>query len=203
MTLWLRVRHAQAALAALGLFAAITVLAGDVAIAMPAFLAVYGLSVPVVLLAPLILPTVVGWGLQLGEARLERVSTRPISLLDTGFATTIAVLGCVIALAIGALTTSVYAGAAGRNAVGYMGLMLVGQRLIGVRAAPLIPAAVAMLAALAGGDASGQPQWWVWLLKPVDEPSAWIAAIACLGIGVVLSLEPSRGPLLTDLVDSD
>lgn len=78
MSLWLRVRRMKATLAAIGAFAVVSLAAGDVALAMPPLLASYGLSVPVVVLAPLILSTVVGWGLMSGDGRLEQVSSRPI-----------------------------------------------------------------------------------------------------------------------------
>jgi len=162
--------------------------AGDLRLPMPALLAPYGLAVPVVLLAPLALSSVVGWGLMSGEEQLERVSSRPIAGMDAALAAGAAALALLLALTSAAATGSSNAAAAGRNAIGYVGLMLVGRRLFGDRAGTLVPAAMAVLAAVFGGDASGQPRRWVWVLAPSDDPLAWATALIWLALGTVVTV---------------
>ena len=188
MSLWLRTRRANAIVATIVFLVAAFLAAGDLTLAMPAILASYSLAVPVVLLAPLALSSAVGWGLMSGDDRLERVSSRPISGMDAALATGVAGLVCFLALAAGAATGSMHVVAAGRNALGYVGLMLVGRRLFGDRAGTLVPAAIAALAAVFGGDASGRPRRWVWVLASSDDPLAWAAALISLALGVVVTV---------------
>lgn len=187
MSLWLRTRRATAIAAALMFLAAAFLAAGDLSLPMPAILASYGLAVPVVLLAPLALSSVLGWGLMSGDEQLERVSSRPIPGMDAALASGAALLACLLALVSGAATGSPDVAGAGRNALGYVGLMLVGRRLLGGRAGTLVPAVVAVTAAVVGGDASGQPRWWVWVLAPSGDPFAWAVAATCLALGILVS----------------
>lgn len=187
LILWLRVRRAKAIVVALGGFAVLTLLAGDVALAMPPLLASYGLSVPVVLLGPLSISTAVAWGLTSGDARLEQVSTRPILLFDVLLTVGPAVLACMFGLVVGVLAASPYAGAAGRNALGYVGLLMVATPLVGARAGSLVAPFVVMVVALIGGDSSGHPRWWVWPLMPAGDAFAWIAVLSALLLGIAMT----------------
>ncbi len=188
MNYWLRTRRAKAIVAVFAFLAAAFLVAGDATLAMPGILSLYGLAVPVVLLAPLALSSVLGWGLMSGEEQLERVSSRPIMSMDAALATGTALLACLLAVTAGAATGSPYAAAAGRNALGYVGLMLVGRRLLGGRAGTLVPPTIAVLMAVFGGDASGQPRRWVWVLAPSDDLLAWAAAVISLALGVVVTV---------------
>lgn len=192
LSLWLRTRHANAIVATLVFLVAGFLAAGDLSLPLPAILASYGLAVPVVLLAPLALSSVVGWGLMSGDEQLERVSSRPIDGMDAALATGAALVACLLALIAAGITGSPSVAAAGRNALGYVGLMLVGRQLVGGRAGTLLPVGVAMLAAVFGGDASGRPRWWVWILAPPDSAFAWAIAWICLALGVAATVARSR-----------
>lgn len=188
LILWLRVRRAKAIVIALAGFASLTLLAGDVALAMPPLLASYGLSVPVVLLGPLLISAVVGWGVTSGESRLEQVSSRPIPLFDVVLAVGAAAVACGFGVVIGVLAASPYAGAAGRNALGYVGLLMVAAPMVGIRAGSTVPPIVVIVAALVGGDPSGHPRWWVWPLMPVGDAFAWISVLSVLVLGIVMTV---------------
>lgn len=199
MSLWLRTRHANAIVATLVFLVAAFLAAADVSLPMPAILSSYGLAVPVVLLAPLALTSVVGWGLVSGDDQLERVSSRLIDGMDAALATGAALVACLLAIIAAGATGSPSVAASGRNALGYMGLMLVGRQLLGGRAGTLLPVGVTMIAAVFGGDASGRPRWWVWVLAPADSPFAWAIAGICLALGITASVAGSRLVLVSRL----
>lgn len=199
MSLWLRTRHANTIVATLVFLVVAFLAAGDVSLPMPAIFASYGLAVPVVLLAPLALTSVVGWGLMSGDDQLERVSSRLIDGMDAALATGAALVACLLAIIAAGVTGSPSVAASGRNALGYMGLMLVGRQLLGGRAGTLLPVGVAMMAAVFGGDASGRPRWWVWVLAPADSPFAWAIAGICLALGIAASVAGSRLVLVSRL----
>lgn len=192
MTLWLRARRGKAITVTLVLFVAALLGARDVSLSMPAIAATYGLTVPVVLLAPLALSSVLGWGLMSGDQQLERISSRPIAGMDVALATAVALLACSLALITATATGSSAVAAAGRNALAYVGLMLFGRRLLGNRAGTLLPAAVAVVAAVLGADASGQARRWTLVLRPSDDPVSWVAACVCLGLGVAATVAAPR-----------
>jgi hypothetical protein len=79
------------------------------------------------------------------------------------------------------------AGAAGRNALGYVGLLMVATPMVGIRAGSTVPPFVVMVAALLGGDPSGHPRWWAWPLMPVGDALAWIAVLSVLVLGIVMT----------------
>ena len=112
--------------------------------------------------------------------------------MDAALATGAALVACLLALIAAGVAGSPSVAASGRNALGYMGLMLVGRQLLGGRAGTLLPVGVAMLAAVFGGDASGRPRWWVWVLAPADSLFAWAIAGICLALGIAASVAGSR-----------
>lgn len=188
MTLWLRVRRAQACIATIVLVAIALVPFRDLSLPLPDLLTGLGLSVPFSLLLPLAVVIVVAWGLTSGDPLLEVVASRPRPMLDTAFAVAISVIALSAGVAAWAVGGTHLAIASGRNALGYVGLMLIGRRLIGPLAAPLLPIGFTMLAALFGMHPYRQPRWWAWPLAGASDVSSWVIAIAVMVVGAGLTL---------------
>ena len=190
MKLWLTVRRAPAILAALAVLTVAALALPRLAFAMPGVLVSHGVSVPIVVITPLVLSSVLGWALASGDPVLESVSVRRIPILDVVLATGTAVAALAAALVVSLVTSAPEVLTAGRNGIAYVGLVLIGGRMAGPRAGPLLPAAIVVLIAVVGGDASGQPRWWALPLSPPDSALAWGASLACLVVGAVATLVP-------------
>jgi hypothetical protein len=145
------------------------------------------LTVPFGLLAPLAVAVAVAWGFAAGDPRLEAVASRPLQLLDTAYALSVGMLTLVACAATSPLVGSSLALASGRNAVAYIGLMLLGRRLIGALAAPLLPVGLALVTAVIGHTPMGIPRWWAWLLFSPGRVSAWGMALALATAGALVS----------------
>lgn len=190
MTLWLRVRRLRLMIVVLAGITAVLLTVGSVSIPMPGLMSAHGLLVPIALLAPLALSTVLAFCLTAGDELLESVSSRAIRSLDTGliYAATFAMLVVGVVLDVAGL--SEYGAAAGRDACGYVGLMLLGRRIAGGQAASLFPAGLALATAAFGGDPSGRPRWWAWPLADATDERSWLLAI---GLFVIAAAFLTRG----------
>jgi|BarGraNGADG00212_1021973.scaffolds.fasta_scaffold47680_2 hypothetical protein len=188
MNWWLAIRRVRASTIAVALLAAILVAVGGLAVTVPALFAVQGLALPVGLLAPLIVSTSVSHGLARGDETTEAVAVRPIILLDIGYAVVAAGVTLGVGAALHWTGWSNLGIEAGRNGIGFIGLALIGRRTLGRNAGAVVPAVVALLLAFFGGDASGRPQWWAWIVTPPDDPRSWAFAVGFLVVGVCLSM---------------
>ncbi len=196
MTLWLKVRRASASALSIASVAALSVLASDVLIPVPGLLSGAGVAVPLPAVAPMAVAIVVALGLSSSDPALERTAVRPVRALDATYAIVVAGLA-LAACCVCALGTDAALGfTTGRNAVGYVGLMLLGGRILGRHAAALVPAALLLFVALFGGDASGHPRWWAWPLRDPSESITWVFAAVLLALGLVSwTIEPRRHDL--------
>jgi hypothetical protein len=186
LTIWLAVRRFWLILGVVAGITAVLLTVGSLNIPMPGLLSSQGLLVPIALLAPLALSTVLAFGLTAGDELLEMVSSRPILLLDTGLLYLTTALLLAIGFVLDATGLSDFGAAAGRNACGYVGLMLLGRRLAGGQAASLFPAGFALGAAAFGGDPSGNPRWWAWLLADASDDRSWLLAVGLFVVAAVL-----------------
>lgn len=184
MSLWLRVRRTNRSLVTAALVAFAVASIGETYLPLPEVLSGHGLRIPIALVAPLALSTVIGWSLTRGESRLEAVASRPLRMLDGFLILGIAVAELAALVIIGTLVSGSLAPAAGRNAVGYLGLLLIGLRTVGPRAAPMVPIAFVMFAALFGSGPGGLPSWWAWPAAEVNSVVSWILAMLLLGLGM-------------------
>jgi hypothetical protein len=190
--LWLRVRRAPALAATIAGVVAVITLLGDVLVPIPALYAVHALTIPIALLAPLAVSTVLGYGLTTRDRAVESVSTRPLRVLDTAYALVSALTMFLAASLLAANPQGDLPLAAGRNALGYVGLLLIGRRTVGERAAPLVPTGLTLLCAFFAADPSGAPRWWAWMLTDASDPRSWALAGTCLVLGATASLTWSR-----------
>lgn len=185
MRLWLKVRRARASAIVILLTLGTIVLVGGISVPMPGILSFHGLAVPISLLAPLALSTTVGYGLNGGDDALESVAVRRVALLDTAYAVTAALVMLAAGVALQSMGLAALGYGAGRNALGFVGLVLVARRAVGGHAATLLPAAISLFAAVLGADAGGDARWWAWMVSAHDEPRSWVFAAGLLCLGAV------------------
>ena len=191
MSLWLQVRRTRACAATVLVVAVALSLAGERSLPLPNLLGGPPLAVPLTLLMPLAVGSVVALGLTSGDPRVEAVASRPLRLLDVAYAlsaATLALATCALAQALGGSDLAL---AAGRNALGYVGLTLIGRCGLGPHAAALLPAGFTVAAALFGSGADRQPRWWAWPLVAADDPLSWGSAVVLLLLGAAVALRRS------------
>lgn len=187
MSLWLRVRRIRSTGMTITGPVTVLLLVGDVSVPVPNLQGGPRLSVPFGLLAPLAVAVIAAWGLAAGDPRLEAVASRPLSQLDAAYALTVGLLTMIACAAMSLLVGADLALAAGRNGVAYIGLMLVGRRLLGPLAAPLLPAGLALVSAVIGHSSTGTTRWWAWLLFSSRNASAWAVTVILLIAGALIA----------------
>lgn len=192
MTLWLKARRTPWVAASAAAAAVLLVAVGNLTVSLPVFGSLYGVRMPVALLAPLIVVVMLALGLASGDPRLEAVAARPIALLDLGLVATATGSLALLCWAIQMVDWSGLGTAAARNAIGLSGMMLLGTPL-GMRVAAIVPVAFLVFLAAFGDDGTGNPAWWAWPVAP--EASGWSWAIAALlsaaGLGVAWRAAPT------------
>jgi hypothetical protein len=188
LIVWLRARQTPAVALVVLLVAASLVPAGTRILPLPGLGNVAGLGIPLALFAPVVIAIAVIAGLAAGEARLEAVAARPLPVLDAIYGASVAVVAlglCTLVwIAVGNAWT-IYPLEAGRNALGYVGLALLGRVFLGPRAAGLVSVAAAVGAALLGSHADGSARWWAWPIADARDELSWILAFLSLALGVV------------------
>lgn len=194
MLLWLKSRRvAWVAASVVGTLVTVVVV-GNVAVSMPLFAALYGLQVPLAIVAPAGAAITLALALANGESNADVVAVRPVSLLDTLFvsaAASVVALACVL---LQLLEWTPFGLAAARNAIGLSGLMLLGRPL-GLRVAALLPVVFLVTAAVFGEDSEGSPVWWAWPMATDASLGPWaIAAVLAAG-GLLVSWRVSRAEL--------
>lgn len=187
MRLWLRVRRVKAgALTIIGVVVTL-LLVGDQILPLPNLLGRPQVAVRLALLLPLAVGIVVAWGLSSGDLLLEVVASRPLHLLDMSYAVVSALLTLMACVIVWWGTGTELALAAGRNALGYVGLTLIGRRVLGAHAAAVLPTSFVIAAALFGASAGRYGRWWAWPIASVGDPIAWISAVGVLMLGAVIA----------------
>lgn len=193
MRLWNKARRTALAGAAIAGSLAALVVIGDVTAPMPGLTAARGLAVPLALLAPLAVSIVVAYGLTAGDEALEAVASRNVVLLDLGYVWATAGLVLLTAAVAECVGLTQLGLAAGRNSIGYAGLLLIGLVGAGRNAAALSPVALTILLAFFGGNRYGDPNWWAWMLIPQPVELSWLQAAMLLIIGSLLfAYRPAR-----------
>jgi hypothetical protein len=149
--LWAKARRTVLAGAAIAGSLAALVVIGGVTASLPGLLVPRGLAVPLALLAPLAVSIVVAYGLTAGDEALESVASRSVTLLDLGYVWVTASLACLTAAVAESVGLTQFGFAAGRNSIGYAGLLLIGLVVAGRNAAALTPVALTLFFAFFGG----------------------------------------------------
>ena len=188
MKLWCRVRRAPVCLVTASLLGIIIGLTGSRALGLPNLFGGPTLVIPLALIFPLVVPIVFAWALTEGDEWIEAVSSRPIVQFDAAFALMVASLSLIICILVQHVGESSLGNAAGRNVLGYLGLTLLGRRILGGQAA-LVPAlGFIVIVSLLGSGPDRRPHWWAWPLASANAPLSWMLALGTLvfGLGLIL-----------------
>ncbi|MEP7360763.1 MAG: hypothetical protein ABI744_04205 [Chloroflexota bacterium] len=155
--------------------AALLVAVGELAVSLPSFGSLSGLSVPVALLTPAVVLLVLSYGLANGDAHLEAVAARRIWLLDNLLVVSTVTSTAALGLLAHAMGLSPLGTATARNAIGLAGLMLLGRHM-SPRAGALLPVIFLVIVTAVGSNRDGTAEWWAWPAALADEASSWAIA---------------------------
>ncbi|NJO83108.1 MAG: hypothetical protein HC828_09995 [Blastochloris sp.] len=188
MRRWLQVRRLDLGLLTILGMALVLPLISDWSITLPSLLGRDGSIIPLPLVLPFAVAIAVAFSLTTGDPLLERVASRPILLLDSLYAGSIAVAALLVCLLIEQVFDIDLALETGRNALGYIGLVLLGRRMLGVQVAALVPIVVVLGLALLGISSSGAFYWWSWPFVPDNNLWSWVVMVSLLIVGMLATL---------------
>jgi hypothetical protein len=192
MTLWFRVRRGRVCSAVIALLAPALYAVGETAVVIPSVFGTLPCRLPLAFIVPLAVAITVAYGFTTGDPLLEEVAGRRLRGWDAAYVLGAAVGAAGVCLLTAGWTESEWALGAGRNALGYLGLVLLGRRVLGAHAASMLPLGALIGSALLGAAPDGQSPQWAWPL--VHAPDAgdaqswivsWIIAGATLLLGVL------------------
>ena len=193
MKRWLQVRRLDLGLLTILGMALVLTLIGDWSITLPSLLGSDGSIIPLPLVLPFAVAIVVAFSLTTGDPLLDRVSSRPILLLDSLYAGLIAAAALLVYLLLEQVFAIDLALEAGRNTLGYIGLVLLGRHMLGVQVAALAPIAVVLGLALLGISSGGAFYWWSWPFVPDNNLWSWGVMVSLLVVGILATLIRPRG----------
>ncbi|MET7364065.1 hypothetical protein ABZS76_37260 [Streptomyces sp. NPDC005562] len=171
-------------------------------VAVPEFRYLVDFSVPVAEIVPLAHAVILATTLFSPMADLEHTAAQPMPRHRALY------IVALLALALGltalpllaGATAEVYASAA-RNAVGYLGLGMLGAALFGSGLAWLPPLAMFGPTLLLGVDSDNSPEPWAWSLHASDSTSAAVVAAALWLTGAAAST--TTGPRRAERAEHD
>lgn len=200
MTLWAATRRVVLNAFVSAAVVVMVWLLGDLTASIPALASARGLAVPLALIAPIVVSSLLGYSLTRGDAVVESASVRPIAALDAALVVVTSTAVFVALVALDATGQANYGAEAARNALGFAGLLLIGRACIGPNAATALPITFVVLLAFFGADAAGEPRWWAWAVVDSGEPASWTAALGLIGAGGVLEVARPVSVRLVQLV---
>jgi hypothetical protein len=159
----------------------------DVGLPLPNLIGASRAPVPLSFIPPLAVAIALASGLDGGNRELERVAVRGVRLLDACYVLSVALVTLLGCIALAAVLPPGNTGlAAGRDALGYAGVMLIGRRLVGRNAATLAPSMYLILASLLRPSGAALSGSWDWALASSDNPLSWCTAVGLLAIGTTV-----------------
>ncbi|MEU9890809.1 hypothetical protein [Sphaerisporangium sp. NPDC051011] len=123
---------------------------------------------------------------------LEITAVRPVQWYNAIAISVAALSVLVIGALLGVSGLQAHAFAAARNLVGYMGLAMLGQKLVGRHAAILFPVVFAFGTMTAGRRPGGHPWPWAWPLFESEHVPAALVAVAVFLVGLLVTLSRAR-----------
>ena len=184
MRLWLKARGTRSIAVCIGVAAVGVAVARDVAVPLPNLVGGAFVPVPLVFVPPLVVALVLARNLPGSDLTIELVSTRHLTLRDAVYV--LAVCSVLVVLAsVGALLSGQELIGAGRDSIGYIGLMLIGRVVLGSGAAAALPSTYVVLASLIR-SATGWSQVWGWAFAPHDSVLSWACAVLLMLIGSLI-----------------
>ncbi|MFJ6659827.1 hypothetical protein ACIQNG_26250 [Streptomyces sp. NPDC091377] len=192
MTLWLKVRRAQAVLVpALVTFIVIVAVAHDQYVQLPSLLSAGGNRIFLLQLVPLVVTSALAHSLAQAVTDVEATARRNIRALDTALVVAVITAAVLACLMVGALTGSQEATMAGRNAAFLTGLMLLG-RTVREQAATALPVAWVFAVMFVGYRDFDRPWPWAVTLHPGDFLPTSGFCILILAAGLALHTRAHR-----------
>lgn len=153
---------------------------GDLQLPIPRVIASGSLSFPISLFAPLSLVILVGYSLSLGGTAIERTAVKPIHRYEMFILAAICSISLLGTAILASESTDPYIGAAGRNTLGYIGLLLWGRFVVGASAATMVPVTAVLFCVSFGTRSDGSVAWWAWPLQSTDDSLSWFISLALL-----------------------
>ncbi len=188
MRLWLKVRRAWICVPTVLLTALAIDLSKYLYLSIPNLFGGDMLKLPMPLILGIAICIVLGWGLGSGNPSLESVASRPIQELDMAYTLAITLLNLTLCILLHLISNADIVLAAGRNVLGYIGLMLLGRSLLGSNAATILPTGFVILVGMLGQNQYGRIHRWAWPLAGSEYKLSWVLAIALLIIGAACNL---------------
>ncbi|MCX2968602.1 MULTISPECIES: hypothetical protein [Streptomyces] len=191
MTWWLRVHAVTTGAITLLLCFALAPLLGSSILPVPSLFGGVSGGIPVPLVLPVLPAGALLYGLNRVPHEFEATAARHVGWWSTGLLTA----ACLTALLAGA-AEQVWldfplAGAVARNTMGYLGVGLLAQRLLGAQYGPLTVALLPLACALLGTGPAGRPYPWAWPLHPGDSSLALVTAAILFLTGAAAALHTS------------
>jgi|GEM_PF-768216 len=188
MTLWLKVRRAWICIITVLVTVLLIDLSKHLYLAIPNLLGGDMLKMPMPLILGIAICIVLGWGLGSGNPPLEAVASRPTQLLDTTYTLAITLLSLILCIILHSISKADVILAAGRNVLGYAGIMLLGRSFLGSNAATVLPTGFAIIVAMLGQDQYGRIYDWAWPLAGSEYKLSWVLAAILLIVGITCYL---------------
>ncbi|WP_251060143.1 hypothetical protein [Streptomyces sp. ISL-100] len=163
----------------------------DKASALPSFGSSGSVTVRLAVFVPIPLVAALMMSLESRMKAPEISGIRRVALRDTALVVAVVAAAVSASFALGALTGSQVAQAAGRNVAFLTGLMLLGRALFRQSGA-LLPTAWLMTVVLVGFRTSNDPYPWTIVPEPVGAPHAAAGAVLMLIVGILAQLRTSR-----------
>jgi hypothetical protein len=157
------------------------------AVPLPSLLGGTQAPVPIAVIAPVGVAIVLAYALASGNPDLERVASRPLPWFDAAYVLA-AASATLAACVLGDVLAGEQRGAqAGRNALGYIGLMMLARGVVGATSAAIVPATFVILATLFRGATARWATWWTWPLASPADVASWAVVLTLLLVGVAVS----------------
>lgn len=186
MNWWMRVHAVLACAAALLICFILAPLLAGSALPIPSLLGGLGSGIPLPLVLPVVPACVVLYAMSRAPRETDAAAVRPVAAYRAALAAGTA----VAALALGFcemqwLDFDLGLGVA-RNLIGYLGVGLVVQRVVGAKYGPLAAAMTPVGCALIGMGPGRRPYAWAWPLHEATSALAAVVALALFAIGAIL-----------------
>ena len=183
MTWWLRVHAAYGCATGLVLCFLLAPVLSASELPVPSLFSGLTGGIPVPLVLPVLPACLLLHSLDRPPFETEATASRRMHLWSTGLVATACTTAVLIAVAETLWLDFPLGVAVARNVIGYVGVGLLTQRLLGARYAPVVVALLPLVCALIGLGPGGRPYGWTWPLHGSDSPAAAVAALLLLGLG--------------------
>ncbi|MCZ2110128.1 MAG: hypothetical protein LC118_11275 [Dehalococcoidia bacterium] len=162
MRLWLKARRPRLCGAAILVSLAVLFVVSESTVPMPRLVDSAEAGLPVALMTPLLVVVAMAFSLTGGMRHAEAVSVRPVRALELLWVAGIVVVGLAGCVLVSGWSNTSLAPEAGRNLIGFTGLMLTGRVVVGSRAAGVVPVGYFVVASLLGRGSRDEVAHWAW-----------------------------------------